>query len=257
MLRRQRGAARGEKNEMFHFRPVVETDRKELQRLHEEWFPVRYKDSFYDSVVNNRIELSENSNRSDLSQLRLFTNVATVHQDEIAGCVIGCMNHFSIFTNGSDPFHSCELRRKLLPRGSTELFYIMTLGVKSEYRFLGLGRRLIRRAITYASMQPKCGTVYLHVIVHNDAAIQFYHSLGFERVDELEDYYTIDNKNFNCYVYAKFLKSHPTPMPWWSGLLGQCSWCAWYLTSPLLKIFSHFSGNLITHEENSLVSDKV
>lgn len=49
-----------------------------------------------------------------------------------------------------------------------------------------------------------CETAYLHVIIKNDAAIRFYEKLGFQRLREIADYYTIDDEKHNCYLYAKF-----------------------------------------------------
>lgn len=36
-------------------RPLLVSDRQELKRLHEEWFPVRYTELFYDDIVRNVI----------------------------------------------------------------------------------------------------------------------------------------------------------------------------------------------------------
>lgn len=33
-------------------RPIIPSDRDELKALHEEWFPVKYSDSFYENVVH-------------------------------------------------------------------------------------------------------------------------------------------------------------------------------------------------------------
>eukprot|EP00537_Pseudo-nitzschia_pungens_P007897 CAMPEP_0172377980 /NCGR_PEP_ID=MMETSP1060-20121228/69188_1 /TAXON_ID=37318 /ORGANISM="Pseudo-nitzschia pungens, Strain cf. cingulata" /LENGTH=500 /DNA_ID=CAMNT_0013105691 /DNA_START=276 /DNA_END=1774 /DNA_ORIENTATION=- len=49
-----------------------------------------------------------------------------------------------------------------------------------------------------------CETAYLHVIIDNEAAIRFYEKLGFERLREIVDYYTIDDEKHNCFLYARF-----------------------------------------------------
>ena len=38
---------------LVHFRPLQQRDRQEIQKLHEEWFPVEYTDEFYDTIVEN------------------------------------------------------------------------------------------------------------------------------------------------------------------------------------------------------------
>lgn len=50
----------------------------------------------------------------------------------------------------------------------------------------------------------RCETVYLHVIIQNQAAIRFYEKLGFSRLREIANYYTINEEKYNCYLYAKF-----------------------------------------------------
>lgn len=37
------------------FRPLQESDRDQIQLLHEDWFPVRYKNEFYDELVHHRM----------------------------------------------------------------------------------------------------------------------------------------------------------------------------------------------------------
>jgi len=124
--------------------------------------------------------------------------------------------------------------------GRTDVFYIMTLGVIEEYRKKGLATYLVERAVQeqitggqdeddwdepdscsdntpegtpeiYRAQTPsksssryRCETAYLHVIIQNKAAIRFYEKLGFARLREIADYYTIDEKKYNCYLYAKF-----------------------------------------------------
>ena len=39
----------------FSFRPLQENDRNLIQVLHEDWFPVRYKNEFYDELVHHRM----------------------------------------------------------------------------------------------------------------------------------------------------------------------------------------------------------
>jgi ribosomal protein S18 acetylase RimI-like enzyme len=150
----------------------------------------------------------------------------------IAGCVICCMNHVSLFgrnsngSNNGDPFHTRTLGNQLVERSADHphLCYIMTLGVRDEFRGDGLGSALIEKAVQHASAfcgntgdttgserntrKPTCGVIYLHVITHNHAAIRFYTRLGFIYVDTLLNYYTIAGRNYNCYVYAKFLNGN-------------------------------------------------
>jgi ribosomal protein S18 acetylase RimI-like enzyme len=86
----------------------------------------------------------------------------------------------------------------------TRMFYIMTLGTVKGFRHHGLATRLLQRVMEQVERDAQCGTLYLHVITCNVAAIRFYEKLGFYRVTEMKDYYRINDQNHNCFVYAKY-----------------------------------------------------
>jgi len=118
--------------------------------------------------------------------------------ERIVACVVGTFVHWTRLGD--------RIREKLVSdveRGP-RCFYIMTLGVSSDCRRSGLGSRMIRRCIREVEADPTCGTMYLHVITFNDAAIRFYENLGFSRVDTIEDYYRIDGRSHDCYLYARY-----------------------------------------------------
>lgn len=150
---------------------------------------------------------------------RLFTQIAE-EDDEIVGLVMAQLTT----THGSGDekllyqppslFREEECRRVL---------YVLTLGVHVRHRRRGLARELVRRCVERASLESSCGVVYLHVITHNDGAIQFYKSNGFLLLGmitrklrpsndvncdagEIQDYYRIDGTLYNCYVYAYYLQ---------------------------------------------------
>jgi N-alpha-acetyltransferase 60 len=98
--------------------------------------------------------------------------------------------------------------RKLLISNEPQhprLFYIMTVGTTLEYRHVGLATQLIQNCIkNVIEPDQQCGTLYLHVLPSNIPAIRFYEKLQFHRVHEIVDYYTIDGKLHNAYLYAKY-----------------------------------------------------
>lgn len=152
------------------FRPLRSSDRRRLQQLHEEWFPVSYSDDFYDDLVNNH--------RLATSGDQLFTCVATLNDntrcksvsegeddthlycqsvgdaslplqqqqkwqqeedDTIIGCAVGAFIHHTRLSPATS-----EL---LVPNSQQhpKLFYIMTLGTVKEYRNLGVATLLIQK----------------------------------------------------------------------------------------------------------------
>lgn len=178
------------------FRPIGEGDREVIQQLHEEWFPVTYQDEFYDDLVAQR---GGNYGES------LYTCLATIGSDdeeaggeEIIGCVVGSFIHRTKLTP--------PLQALLISDGKRyrRLFYIMTLGTVDRYRHAGLGTELVQKCVEQVQQDPSCGVLYLHVITFNQAAIRLYEKMGFYRVEEIVNYYLIDGRSHNCYVYAKY-----------------------------------------------------
>lgn len=96
----------------------------------------------------------------------------------------------------------------------------MTVGVIAEFRNIDLGSTLVKRVISAVEVDKTCGTIYLHVIIHNIAAIRFYEKLGFYRVKEIQDYYKIDGENHNCYLYAKYFHGKFRYSHWFKYLGG-------------------------------------
>lgn len=173
------------------FRPIAPRDRQIIERLHEEWFPVSYQSDFYDELVQGRMVHSGEP---------LYTNLATTGTNDsiIVGCVIGSMVNALLLSRVTQELLINDLHR--YPR----LFYIMTLGTLPPYRRSGLATRLIQDSLIQARKDRGCGAAYLHVMVDNRAAIAMYEKLGFSRVQEIQNYYSIGDDLYNCYLYAKF-----------------------------------------------------
>jgi len=212
-------------NVTMTFRPLQKSDREQIQALHEEWFPVKYKDEFYNELVKNRLfnsgerlfscvaiskktkikidpvdQKMESDEDGQIPCSEEITNLQVSHQDiydQIVSCVVGTF---------VKPSRCKETANLLIPNQERHrrMFYIMTLGTISEYRHLGLGTTMIETCMRLVEKDPHCGALYLHVIVFNSGAIRFYENLGFHRVKEIKDYYTIDGKHYNCYLYAKY-----------------------------------------------------
>jgi ribosomal protein S18 acetylase RimI-like enzyme len=116
----------------------------------------------------------------------------------VAGCVVGCfVNATKLSGNTQSLLISDRKRYK-------RLFYIMTLGAVPLHRQCGLGTALIENCMEEVERDTSCGVLYLHVITSNLAAIRFYEKLGFYRVQEIPNYYTIEGKLYGCYLYAKY-----------------------------------------------------
>ncbi|RCN26007.1 acetyltransferase, GNAT family [Ancylostoma caninum] len=69
--------------------------------------------------------------------------------------------------------------------------YITTLIVAPAYRKIGIATQLLQRASTVL-LQEGSQLIYLHVLHTNVPAIRLYEKMGYEKVAEIPDYYTID-----------------------------------------------------------------
>lgn len=127
------------------------------------------------------------------------SSLQTTHNDRIVACVVGAFVEHTILSE--------ELRTMLIPDTTqhTRLFYIMTLGTVTNYRRTGLASHLVQQCCRAAAAVPTCGTIYLHVLDTNEAAIRFYEKLGFYRVKLIPNYYSIHGRPRHCYLYAKYL----------------------------------------------------
>eukprot|EP00585_Thalassiosira_rotula_P020208 CAMPEP_0196208540 /NCGR_PEP_ID=MMETSP0912-20130531/9099_1 /TAXON_ID=49265 /ORGANISM="Thalassiosira rotula, Strain GSO102" /LENGTH=114 /DNA_ID=CAMNT_0041483343 /DNA_START=37 /DNA_END=381 /DNA_ORIENTATION=+ len=81
----------------------------------------------------------------------------------------------------------------------------MTLGTSRKFRRCGLGSLLVERVVdVIREEREECGALYLHVITYNLGAIRLYERMGFARVKEIKDYYTINSVNYDCFLYARY-----------------------------------------------------
>lgn len=185
------------------YRPFHEGDRDQVQDLHTEWFPVSYKDEFYDELVHERMvntgeklftcaavfyeddEAAAHQNFANSAQTAANDSLTSNHEivedeDYIIACVVGSLldvtrlDKDTVSLLVSDPF-----RYK-------RVFYIMTLGTVAEFQRARVASSLVEKCMRIVEDDEQCGALYLHVITFNVAAIGFYERLGFYRVKEIE-----------------------------------------------------------------------
>ncbi len=65
----------------------------------------------------------------------------------------------------------------------------MTLGCLAPYRRLGIGSRMLKHVLDYVEKEGNFESVFLHVQINNDSAIEFYKRFGFDIVETKEQYY--------------------------------------------------------------------
>nr|CAD7455129.1 unnamed protein product [Timema tahoe] len=123
---------------------------KQLKRLNEVVFPVSYNDKFYKDVLE----------AGELAKLAYYNDI-------VVGAV--CCR-----------IDTSENSRRL---------YIMTLGCLYPYRRLGIGSKMLEHVLNYVQQDGNFDSIFLHVQVNNEGAIDFYKKFGFEIVETKEHYY--------------------------------------------------------------------
>ncbi|XP_063364868.1 probable N-acetyltransferase san [Cydia amplana] len=123
---------------------------KQLKKLNTVVFPVSYNDKFYKDVLE----------AGELAKLVYYNDI-------VVGAV--CCR-----------IDTSENSRRL---------YIMTLGCLYPYRRLGIGSLMVEHVLKYVEQEGNFDSIFLHVQVNNEGAIDFYKKFGFEIVETKEHYY--------------------------------------------------------------------
>ncbi|XP_011309215.1 probable N-acetyltransferase san [Fopius arisanus] len=123
---------------------------KQLKLLNQVVFPVSYNEKFYKDVLE----------AGELAKLAYYNDI-------VVGAVCCRVD-------------TSENARRL---------YIMTLGCLSPYRRLGIGTVMVQHVLNYVKKDENFNSIFLHVQVNNEGAIDFYKKFGFEIVATKQQYY--------------------------------------------------------------------
>ncbi|XP_001651349.2 LOW QUALITY PROTEIN: probable N-acetyltransferase san [Aedes aegypti] len=129
---------------------VTHHNLKQLKKINTVVLPVLYNDKFYLDVLES----------GELAKLAYYNDV-------VVGAVCSRIDT------------SDNLRR----------LYIMTLGCLYPYRRLGIGSVMVKHILNYVENDGNFDSIFLHVKVDNEGAIEFYKKFGFEIVETKQHYY--------------------------------------------------------------------
>lgn len=197
----------------IELRPLEVADMDHIREFHREWFPVRYTDTFYDGVVKGNYKGREVMSRVAVDRGDLDEETGAAR---IVGCVIVSKSQAAA---GERDLVSDAGRHPLM-------LYIMTIGVDRGCRRRGVGSVLLGWCMEVAEGQAQYGAVYLHVITHNEEALSFYARNGFAKHRRIRDYYFIDGRNYDCFVFYRNTNG-ATPAKgasWAEQLAGSVAW---------------------------------
>eukprot|EP00924_Labyrinthula_sp_SR-Ha-C_P012359 snap_masked-scaffold_10-processed-gene-4.20-mRNA-1 protein AED:0.26 eAED:1.00 QI:0/-1/0/1/-1/1/1/0/256 len=174
-------------NDLFRFRPIETKNMQEtleVKQINEDSFPVSYDDNYY-------YEVSEGLRKFN----PLYTNLC-IYQNTIVAAITYQFTDFE---------EDVLLDAMSDNDGKEQCCYILTIAIKEKFRRFGIGKELIKQCLAHAKSNTRCKAIYLHVITYNAAAIKFYENLGFKNLKTLKDFYLIEKKFYDCFVYAFLL----------------------------------------------------
>lgn len=103
--------------------------------------------------------------------------------------------------DGGDATHRSSSCRRQPASG-----YIITLGVRPEFRKIRLGTFLLRHVIRLMrEADRQCECIQLHVKDGNTAALRMYESFGFHHSERLDDHYLIEGRHYTAFKLVKFV----------------------------------------------------
>lgn len=155
------------------FRALAARDIPQVRALHEEWFPIRYNQSFYEGAAQGTWMETGGPMLARVA-VELADGAGEVPNAPILGVV----------TASTLPLSKVDDPDLVAPDDSrhSHVMYILTLGSRRSARRGGIATALIQQCLDHAHAQPECGAVYLHVKADNVGARRFYEKNGFQNL---------------------------------------------------------------------------
>merc|ERR1712212_383311 len=96
----------------------------------------------------------------------------------------------------------------------------MTLGCLASYRRHGIGTKMLEHVLNIVEKDGHFTSIFLHVQINNDSAIEFYKKFGFRIVETKEQYYK-KIEPADAHVLEKLLKPGAGNAKLANGSLGE------------------------------------
>lgn len=164
---------------LLKLRDLTPRDIPQVRALHEEWFPIRYNQSFYDGAAQGAwIETG------GPMLARVAVELTPAASPCEAGVEVPNAPILGAVTASTLPLAKVDDPELLDPEDAahTHVMYILTLGSRRSARRGGIASALIAECLAHAGSQPSCGAVYLHVKADNIGARCFYEKNGFQNL---------------------------------------------------------------------------
>ncbi|XP_027997857.2 N-alpha-acetyltransferase 60-like isoform X1 [Eptesicus fuscus] len=172
-------------------RLLCHNDTDTVKHLCADWFPIRYPDSWYRDITSNK-----------------FFSLAATYRGTIVGMTAAEIKSRSEIHKEDGAFLASTFSV------DTQVAYILSLGVVTEFRTHGIGSLLLESLKDHVSTtaQDHCKAIYLHVLTTTTTAINFYKNRDFKQHHCLPYYYSIRGVLKDGLTYVLHINGgHP---PW-------------------------------------------
>ncbi len=164
-----------------------------VRKLHEDLFPVRYRDKFYHDILHAPLHYSlvallrneERCTHSGGSSAANATRENAIQASIARDMVVGLATARVQIKDGS-----CAKLRK---------GYIMTLGTRSDHRRKGIAKRLLKAINEILEEVGRSTETLLHCTTTNTSALRLYANQGFRIMALLHDHYHFHGQSHDAY----------------------------------------------------------
>ena len=191
------------------YKPLTNKDIEETKNLHKEWFPVKYSDSYFLSIFNDK-----NNKYFSIGAFYKIKNEETKEEKEIiiglALCEWFIGSNYLAKILGKESIKEINKNINYIEEvysyikcDDYHFIYIMTIGVLDEFRKMNIGSKIVQRIINTGLNNILCIGIFLDVIYCNNAAIKFYKKNKFIKAMTNRNYYNIKGNKYDAYVFLR------------------------------------------------------
>ncbi len=166
-------------------------DLDEIRSLHNEWFPINYRDHFYQKIFRNQVKI-----------ILIKGDVLIKNTGEKINSIVGLVT-YRVEHAKNEYLRFWQRIQNLL--ADLQNIHICTLGVLYEFRKHKLGSKLINMLIEEVKYQNKFQYLVLETADYNKTAIKFYLKNNFELIETKKNFYLIDGNEYDAIILLKRL----------------------------------------------------
>ena len=189
------------------YKPLTKDNINEILILHREWFPIDYETTFFEKTLN-----PEEKNFFSIGAFYKINNKEIIIGSSL--CEIQEIDKKFLYHTSEDTLNKISKNISFFEEisytfgfNNFHCFYIMTIGVIDECRSLHIGKKMLELIKKKALEDPFCVCIYLDVIFYNKIATIFYKKNNFEESSIIRNYYNLNGKYYDSFVYVHILTS--------------------------------------------------